>query len=107
MALTAPEPQDAVQCFAEAVIHMQGREFPLDKDVAERVVQLCNRAIDFGFAPHRRDFEARTHRMRGEALESLGQKERALQEYELAVEKDPQVGLKKRIASLRKECGKE
>jgi len=45
--------------------------------------------------------------LRGEALESLGQKEQALREFELAVEQDPKLGLKRRIASLRKECGKE
>jgi predicted negative regulator of RcsB-dependent stress response len=44
--------------------------------------------------------------MRGEALESLGQKEEALCEYEVALEKDPRVGVKQRIASLRKERAK-
>jgi hypothetical protein len=98
-----PEPRDAMQCCANAIREMMGRELPLEVAVAERVVSLCNRAFEFGFAAHHRDFEARAHRMRGEALESLGQKERALREYELALEKDPQVGVKKRIASLRKD----
>jgi hypothetical protein len=100
-----PEPRNAFDCFNQAVSEMGG-EFPLEKDVAERVLQWCDRAFEFGFAPHHRWHTARTHRMRGEALESLGQKERALHEYELAMEKDPKVGVKKRIASLRKECGK-
>jgi hypothetical protein len=98
-----PPPRDAMQCFSAAVGRRMGRDFPLPKDVAEQVLQWCNRAFEFGFAEHLRYFEARAFRMRGEAFESLGRKERALREYELAVEKDPQVGVKKRIVSLRKE----
>ncbi len=98
-----PEPRDAIQCCSRAIREMMGRELPLEREVAERVLQFCDRAFEFGFAAHHRDIEAHAHRMRGEAFESLGQKERALQEYELAAEKDPQVGVKRRIASLRKE----
>jgi len=101
-----PEPRDAMQCCADAISEMMGRKLPLEVGAAERVVKLCNRAFEFGFAPHHRDFEARAHRMLGEALESLGERERALREYELALEKDPQVGVKKRIASLRKDSTK-
>ncbi len=101
-----PEPRDAMQCCADAIGEMMGRELPVEKDVAERVVNLCNRAFEFGFAPHHRDFEARAHRIRGEALESLGQKEEALREYEVALGKDPRVGVRQRIASLRKERAK-
>ena len=99
-----PEPRDAIQCCSRAISEMMGRELPLEREVVERVLQFCDRAFEFGFAAHHRDIEARAHRTRGEAFESLGQKERALHEYELAVEKDPEVGVKKRIASLRKEC---
>ena len=101
-----PEPRDAMQCCADAIREMMGRELPVEKDVAERVLKLCNRAFEFGFAPHHRDFDARAHRMRGEALESLGQTEEALCEYVVALEKDPRVGVKQRIASLRKERAK-
>jgi hypothetical protein len=86
---------------------VMGRKLPFEKYVAERVVLLCDRAFEFGFRADLREVEAGAHRMRGLALESLGQKERALCEYELALEKDPQVGVKRRIASLRKECGKQ
>ena len=102
----APPPRSAMQCFSTAVGKMMGEKLPLGKDVAEQVLQWCDRAFEFGFAAHLRDFEARAHRMRGEAFESLGQKESALREYEVAVEKDPQVGVKKRIVSLRKELSK-
>ena len=101
-----PPPNDAMQCFNMAVDKMMGQEVPLAKDLAEQVLQWCDRAFEFGFATYLRYFEARANRMRGEALESLGQKERALREYELAMEKDPQVGLKKRIISLQKELAK-
>ena len=109
-----PEPRNAFDCFNQASGEMTGETgetggepFPLRKEVAERVLSLCNRAFEFGFAEKYHYAISRTHRMRGEALESLGQKEEALREYELAVQQDPKVGLKKRIASLRKECGKE
>jgi tetratricopeptide (TPR) repeat protein len=98
-----PEPNNAFDCFNQAVSEM-GEKFPLEKDAATRVLQWCDRALKFGFAPHHCWHAARTHRLRGEALESLGQKAEALQEYELAVEKDPNVGVKKRLAALRKEC---
>lgn len=101
------EPSDAIQCYREADMLMVGRKIPLEKYCAEKIVSLCDRAFEFGFRADLHELEANTHRMRGEALESLGFKDRALKEYELAVEKDPQVGVKKRIASLRKECGKE
>jgi hypothetical protein len=100
-----PEPRDAIQCCSRASDAMLGQKLPLEKDVAERVVQFCDRALKFGFAAHHRDIEARAHRMRGEALESLSQHGQALKEYELAFEKDPKVGVKQRIASLRKRCG--
>ena len=109
-----PEPRNAFDCFNQASGEMtgetgetEGEPFPLRKEVAERVLSLCNRAFEFGFAAKYHYAISRTHRMRGEALESLGQKEQALREFELAVEQDPKVGLKKRIASLRKECGRE
>ena len=109
-----PEPRNAFDCFNQASGEMtgetgetEGEPFPLRKEVAERVLSLCNCAFVFGFAEKYHYAISRTHRMRGEALESLGQKEEALREYELAVEQDTKVGLKKRIASLRKECGKE
>ena len=98
-----PPPSNAMQCYSAAVEKMTGRELPFGEDVAEQVLHWCNRAFEFGFAAHLRYFEARTYRMRGEAFDSLGQKEQALREYVLAVDKDPQVGVKKRIASLRKE----
>ncbi len=101
------EPRNAYQCFDRATGEMAGKQSPLRKEVAERVLSLCNRAFEFGFAEKYHYAISRTHWMRGEALESLGQKEEALREYELAVQQDPKVGLKKRIASLRKECGKE
>lgn len=90
-----PPPDNAMQCFSIAAEKMMRRELPLAKNLAEQVLQWCNRAFEFGFAAHLRYFEARAHRMRGEALESLGQKEQALREYELAVEKDPQIGVNK------------
>lgn len=98
-----PEPRDAIQCYGRAVDETAGLKFPFERDVAERLVHWCSRAFEFGFAAHHRDIEALAHRMLGEAFESLGEKERALREYELAVEKDPQVGVTKRIAFLRKE----
>lgn len=101
-----PEPRDAIQCYSRAVDEMAGQTFPFEKDVAERVVHWCSRAFEFGFPAHHRDIEARAHRMLGEALESLGERERALREYELALEKDPRVGVKKRIASLLKDSTK-
>lgn len=101
-----PPPRSAMQCFSIAVGKMMGEKLPLGKDVAEQVLQWCDRAFEFGFAVHLRYFEARANRMRGEAFESLGQKVRALREYELAVEKDPQVGVKRRAVSLRKELTK-
>ncbi len=98
-----PEPRDAIQCYSRAVGEMAGLRFPFERDVAERLVHWSSRAFEFGFAAHHPDIEARAHRMLGEAFESLGEKQRALREYELAVEKDPRVGLTKRITSLRKE----
>jgi transcription elongation factor Elf1 len=105
-----PEPRNAFDCFNQASDEMtgetgetEGEPSPLRKEVAERVLSLCNRAFEFGFAEKYHYAISRTHRMRGEALESLGRKEEALREYELAMEQDPKVGLKKRIAALRKQ----
>ena len=101
------EPGNAYRCFDLATREMAGKPLPLNREVAERVLSFCNRAFKFGFAEKYHYAISRTHQMRGEAFESLGQKEQALREYELAVEQDPKVGLKKRIASLRKDCGRE
>jgi hypothetical protein len=100
------EPRNAFDCFNQALNETAG-ELPLKREAAERVLQWCDRAFEFGFASKYHYAISRTHRLRGEALESLGQKEQALREFELAVEQDPKLGLKRRIASLRKECGKE
>jgi len=101
------EPRNAYQCFDRATGEMAGNQSPLTKDVAERILSLCNRAFEFGFAEKYHYAKSRTYWMRGEALESLGQKVEALRAYELAMEQDPKMGLEERIASLRKECGKE
>ena len=101
-----PEPRNAFDCYNQLFTEMGGEPFPLRKEVAERVLSLCNRAFEFGFAEKYRNAISRTHRMRGEALESLGQKEEALREYELAMEQYPNVGTKKRLESLRKNLAK-
>ncbi len=101
-----PEPQNAMQCFNSANIEMMGAKLPLQKFVAERVLEWCDQAFKLGFTADLRYFEARAYKMRGEAFESLGNKDRALREYELAMEIDPQVNLKKQIIFLRKDCAK-
>jgi hypothetical protein len=103
--LTPEERKSAFVCFCEALIAIDGEPFPLRKRVAERILSLCDRAFEFGLKYC--CLTSQAHRLRGEALESLGQKEQALREFELAMGQDPKLGLKKRIASLRKECGKE
>lgn len=100
------EPSNATECFRIADGLRSLCKFPLGRQTAEQILQWCDRAFQFGFPTDFRSVQAHTHKMRGEALESLGFKDRALQEYELAIEKDPQVGVKKRIALLRQSCAK-
>ena len=98
------EPRDAIQSCGAAHALRMGLDFPFGKETAEAIISWCDQAFEFGFPAGFREVEAEAHKMRGEAFESLGFKDRALREYELSVEKDPQVGVKKRIAKLRKEC---
>jgi len=83
---------------------------PLDVEVAERWSQELDAAVraraaslvaaqDAGLDPSR-GFEAKAWRLRGDMAERLGRSADALDAYTRAVELDPRVGVRRRIAAL-------
>jgi len=78
----------------------QGEACSLEPAV-EQLVELLDESLRIGFEGYP-EFEAKAHRAIGEVHERMGQLAEAVRSYETALEKDPKVGIQRRMASLRK-----
>lgn len=73
----------------------------LDKEMGIRLLDFLTKAVE-RIPAEFPDRHAVAYRATGEILEVLGDKEKAVEYYEYALQKNPKVGVKKRLDALRK-----
>lgn len=74
----------------------------VDEENARIVLDVLESAISEG-ADARPDWGATAHRIRGEAFEILGDPTNALSAYEIAINLNPKIGVKRRLTALKKQ----
>ncbi|EPB7497628.1 TPA: hypothetical protein ACNVSH_002301 [Klebsiella aerogenes] len=72
-----------------------------EEENARIVLKVVDTALSEG-ADARSDWGATAHRIRGEAFEILGEPANALSAYEIALELNPKIGVKRRLTALKK-----
>lgn len=69
---------------------------------ARRALQVLHNALAAGDIPHGSSWLPLAHRVRGEALEIMGEPAQAVAAYEKALDLDPKAGVQRRLTALRK-----
>ena len=73
----------------------------INNEDANKIFSLLNQALKYGFDNYPTE-EANVYRTIGEVNESLGKIEEAIKNYEVALQINPKVGIKRRLNSLKK-----
>jgi hypothetical protein len=73
----------------------------LPESSGEQLLNLLEESLRIGFKNYP-EFEAKAHRAIGEVHETMGHIAEAVRSYEIALGKDPKVGIRQRMTSLRK-----
>jgi tetratricopeptide (TPR) repeat protein len=87
---------------AKGQLGLLGKEIPLE--AGARILDMLTKAIQKipeSFA----NYHADAYRTTAEVLEAIGDTTHAVEYYEYALQKNPKVGVKKRLDTLKKQLG--
>jgi tetratricopeptide (TPR) repeat protein len=74
----------------------------IERDTAAPILDLLTKAVE-KLPPDRRNLQAEAYRATAEVLEAIGEKARAVEYYECALQMNPKIAVTKRLEHLKKQ----